>query len=80
MTRYKVATAEQTGSHGNEFTRSNRGTVKNGVFYAVRVEGLSNEDTSSTVAMRVVGGDEKGSLESETVKNGHESHGTRTRE
>jgi hypothetical protein len=27
-----------------------------------------------------VGGDEKGSLESETVKYGHESYGTRTRE
>jgi hypothetical protein len=34
---------------------------------------------TSTVALRVVGGDEKGSLESETVKYGHESHGTRTR-
>jgi hypothetical protein len=34
----------------------------------------------STVALRVVRGDEKGSLESETVKYGHESHGTRTRE
>jgi hypothetical protein len=28
--------------------------------------------------LRVVGGDEKESLESETVKYGHESHGTRT--
>jgi hypothetical protein len=34
---------------------------------------------TSTVALRVVGGDEEGSLESETVKYGHESHGTRTR-
>jgi hypothetical protein len=34
---------------------------------------------TSTVALRVVGGDEKGSLESETVKYGHESYGTRTR-
>jgi hypothetical protein len=34
----------------------------------------------STVALRVVGGDEKGSLESETEKYGRESHGTRTRE
>jgi hypothetical protein len=31
------------------------------------------------VTLRVVGGDEKGSLESETVKYGHESYGTRTR-
>jgi hypothetical protein len=42
-----------------------------------RVEAASN---TSTVALRVVGGDEKGSLESERVKYGHESHGTRTRE
>jgi hypothetical protein len=41
-----------------------------------RVEEGSN---TSTVALRVVGGDEKGSLESETVKYGHESYGTRTR-
>jgi hypothetical protein len=41
-----------------------------------RVEAGSN---TSTVALRVVGGDEKGSLESETVKYDHESHGTRTR-
>jgi hypothetical protein len=41
-----------------------------------RVEAWSN---TSTVTLRVVGGDEKGSLESETVKYGHESHGTRTR-
>jgi hypothetical protein len=42
-----------------------------------RVEAGSN---TSTVAPRVVGGDEKGSLESETVKYGSNSHGTRTRE
>jgi hypothetical protein len=41
-----------------------------------RVEAGSN---TSTVALRVVGGDEMGSLESETVQYGHESHGTRTR-
>jgi hypothetical protein len=35
---------------------------------------------TSTVALRVVGGDEIGSLESETVKYGCEPHGTRTRE
>jgi hypothetical protein len=40
------------------------------------VEAGSN---TSTVTLRVVGGDEKGSLESETVKYGHESYGTRTR-
>jgi hypothetical protein len=41
-----------------------------------RVEAGSN---TSTVTLRVVGGDEMGSLESETVKYGHESYGTRTR-
>jgi hypothetical protein len=40
-----------------------------------RVESGSN---TSTVALRVVGGGEKETLESETVKYGHESHGTRT--
>jgi hypothetical protein len=42
-----------------------------------RVEAGSN---TSTVTLRVVHGDEKGSLKSETVKYGHESKGTRTRE
>jgi hypothetical protein len=37
------------------------------------VEAGSN---TSTVTLRVVGGDEKGSLESETAKYGHESYGT----
>jgi hypothetical protein len=42
-----------------------------------RVEAGSN---TSTVALRVVGGDKKGCLESETVKYGRESHWTRTLE
>jgi hypothetical protein len=42
-----------------------------------RVEAESN---TSTVTLRVVGGDEKGSLKSETIKYGHESQGTQTRE
>jgi hypothetical protein len=41
------------------------------------VEAGSN---TSTVTLRVVGGDDKESLEYETVKYGHESQGTRTRE
>jgi hypothetical protein len=45
--------------------------------YFTRVEAGSN---TSTVALRVVRGEEKGNLESETVKYGHECHGTRTRE
>jgi hypothetical protein len=39
-----------------------------------RVEAGSN---TSTVTLRVVGGYEKGSLESETLKYGHEFYGTR---
>jgi hypothetical protein len=42
-----------------------------------RVEAGSN---TSTVTPRVVGGDEKGSLKSETVKYGRKSQRTRTRE
>jgi hypothetical protein len=41
------------------------------------VEAGSN---TSTVTLRVVGGDEKGSLKSGTVKYGHESQGTLTQE
>jgi hypothetical protein len=42
-----------------------------------RVEAGSN---TSSVTLRVVGGDEKRSLKSEAVKYGYESQGTRTRE
>jgi hypothetical protein len=35
---------------------------------------------ASTETLRVVGGDEKGRLKSDTVKYGHESQRTRTRE
>jgi hypothetical protein len=35
---------------------------------------------TSTVGLRVVGGGEKGSLESETVKYDHETHGIRTQQ
>jgi hypothetical protein len=41
------------------------------------VEAASN---TSTVTLRVVGGDKKGSLKYETVKYGYESKGTRTQE
>jgi hypothetical protein len=41
------------------------------------VEAGSN---TSTVTLRVVGGDEKGSIKSEIVKHGRESQETRTRE
>jgi hypothetical protein len=42
-----------------------------------RVEAGSN---TSTVTLRVVGGDEMGSLKTESVKYGREIQGTRTRE
>jgi hypothetical protein len=62
---------------------------RNGVFCAVRAEMLKagkvrceereipveEESNTSTVTLRVVGGDKKGSLESERVKYGRESHG-----
>jgi hypothetical protein len=40
---------KQTGSHGNEFTCNNRGTVGNGISYAVHAKGLDNEDISRGV-------------------------------
>jgi hypothetical protein len=81
-----------THSRGKGYADYNRRNVRPGIFYSgrlvvikgsgfvnsrsTRVEAGSN---TSTVTLRVVGGDEKGSLESETVKYGHESYGTRTR-
>jgi hypothetical protein len=52
------------------------GTEPNQIKKKTRVEAGSN---TSTVTLRVVGGDEKRSLKYETVKYGHESYGTRTR-
>jgi hypothetical protein len=67
-------------------------TTEEGVFYVVfpwlhneiptitsgtRVEAVSN---TSTVTLRVVGCNEKGSLKSEAVKYGHETKETRTQE
>jgi hypothetical protein len=51
------------------------------MFYIRSVQsGVQTGSKISTVALRVVEGNEEGSLESETVKYGHESHRTRTRE
>jgi hypothetical protein len=58
------------------FSRSYRREFVREVERLTRVEAGSN---TSTVTLRVIRGDEKGSLESETVKYGHESYGTRTR-
>jgi hypothetical protein len=51
-TRFQ-ATVWQTRSCRNEYTRNNRVTVGNGVFYSVG-------SNTSTVALRVKGSDEKG--------------------
>jgi hypothetical protein len=58
--------------------RNDGTTVGGGDFYVVRSEAISC-DRSSPVQL-MVGGDEKRSLKSETVKYGRESQGTRTRE
>jgi hypothetical protein len=56
-----------------------RGVILNifGATTLTRVEAGSN---TSTVTLRVVGGDEKGILRSKTVKYGHEFQAIRTRE
>jgi hypothetical protein len=60
-----------------QFARGYITRTSSSVIDATRVEAGSN---TSTVPLRAVGGDEKGSLKSETGKDGHESQGTRTRE
>jgi hypothetical protein len=65
--------------------RNKGSNVGSGVFYVVRTEAISLHrpmqmfatrveagSNTSIVTLRVVGGDEKGSLKSETVKYGHE--------
>jgi hypothetical protein len=46
---------------------------------AVRDPRVKAGSNTSTATLRVVEDDENGSLESETVKYGHESYGSRTR-
>jgi hypothetical protein len=60
-----------------ENTRVYYGLVKYSEQQKTRIEAGSN---TSTVTLRVVEGDEKGSLKSETVKYGLKSQGTWTRE
>jgi hypothetical protein len=67
---------------GNAFvnSRASEGSDNEVILQSVnhsRVEAGSN---TSTVALRVVEGDEKGSLESESVKYGREYQETRTQE
>jgi hypothetical protein len=64
-------------------TQNNRGTATHGDFYEGRVTVIKGSvetgSNTSTVTLRVVGGDEKGSLKFETAKYGRESQGIRTR-
>jgi hypothetical protein len=69
-----LETVFSTRSVQRDYKGDNRG---NQVRIVTRVEVGSN---TSTVTLQVVGGDEKRSLTSETVKYGCESRGTRTRE
>jgi hypothetical protein len=71
----------------NGFVKKSNGALGGGDFYSGRVADIKREfirveagSNTSTVALRVLGGIEKGSLESETVKYGSESHRTRIRE
>jgi hypothetical protein len=66
---------------------NSRGSAGNRVFYGGPCRELKDNwskyrqscveagSNTSTVALRVIRGDEEGSLESETVKYGHKSHG-----
>jgi hypothetical protein len=53
--------------------------IKGGAVCQTIVSRVEVGSNTSTVILRVVGGDKKGSLESETVNYAHESYGTRTR-
>jgi hypothetical protein len=81
------------GSQDNKFIKHNNGTLGGSDLYDGRVAFITGStfrelerfrveagSNTSTVALREIGGDKGRSLESETVKYGRESHGTRTRE
>jgi hypothetical protein len=72
----------RVSSHGIVLTESfsSNESVRHNVNVAADLSRVEAGSNNSTVTLRVVGGDEKGSLESETVKIGSEFHGTRTRE
>jgi hypothetical protein len=73
-------------SHSNGgvvFVKTKKWAVRLSVPYSVRQADIKQnmrEHSCGTVTLRVVGGDEKGSLKSETVKYGLEYQGTQTRE
>jgi hypothetical protein len=57
-----------------------RSRLQSRIIKQMKSEGVEAGSNTSTVTLRVVGGDEKGSLKSETVKDGRESQGTRNKE
>jgi hypothetical protein len=71
------------GSSASTDGHENNRTVGDGDLYSVRPEVIKGQvidcveagSSTSTVTLRVVQGDGKGSLNSETVKYDHESHG-----
>jgi hypothetical protein len=87
------ATTHKPGVHGSILVQRSNRTVEPDVCYAVRAE-LFKEgpypgrmascvevgSNTSTVTLRVVGGDEDRSLEYGTIKYGCESHRSRTQE
>jgi hypothetical protein len=81
-----AAVPQKKCSHGNDrstiwtvfSTRSGPRCYNRDKLKVISVTSVEAESNTSTVTLRVVGGDEKGSFESETVNYGHESHGSRT--
>jgi hypothetical protein len=73
-----ITTEEYTNCWTESSVFGSRAVIKEHVIGS-QIGGVEAGSNTSTVTLRVVGGDEKGSLESETVKYGHEFHGTQTR-
>jgi hypothetical protein len=72
---------DSSGSIGVGAFYAGRLTIIRAVeFQAIEMTRVEAGSNTSTVTLRVVGGDEKGSLKTETVKYGREIQGTRTRE
>jgi hypothetical protein len=76
----KHARIEEFDSKQRIGKRTTVGVLLETVFSIRSIQNCYKCDDTSIVALRAVGGDENGSLESETVKCGRESQGTRTRE
>jgi hypothetical protein len=57
-----------------------RGSCRENTGMGIDLDSCGEGSNTSTVTLRVVGGDKKGSLKSEIVNYGRESQGTRNRE